>query len=687
MRQQKLILFCTLISFFSLCWSCEDRFTPLKIARTILKPEKNGFKISLFGNPDKYIPHSMYSVMIDSEYVNFNSFVISSQRWCDNDDEDECGDPMSPDRAGSLQVMTIPDIDISFHPECINTLVVSSPIEENKRPKVEFVWVAPKSGSGCVYLRAIMSHSNQPGVQTELLKELCEMIDSIVPPPIEEEKCCACDEAVYEMKFEGLWSSDTHPKDYPTSLWLVHFSDIMGASHDKNYSLFTEGQWATDGVRQLAEWGSTGILESELRQQKKHLRSLIKAPGLWYPRVNTNTTTKFRVDRKHHFMSMASMIGPSPDWFVGVNGYNLCEKNCKWAKQRTIDLYAYDAGTDSGRTYMSHNQETLPHERLYRITSMYPDDPRSPFFDEQGREIPPLARLHLNRINLIPKSCSDKIITELVNELIVNENAQDILRPECTVSKYSEWSECNVSCGKGLRSKSRHYLNETAAKITSCDRQLVAKEMCLSSVPICPGETEQEDDSLLMDDSKCNTTDWTPMSECSVSCGIGFMMRTRQFLDHSSYKKCRHISLVMKKKCMMPACTKTAEETNIISECPVTEWSTWSPCNVNCGQGISVRSRLLLVSGENFTNCLESVVLEETKPCIGIRPTCEITSSLAKEICSMDKNEGACNLETVRYYYDRNSRNCLPFKYRGCRGNENNFKNAKECRNVCKNVF
>lgn len=61
-----------------------------------------------------------------------------------------------------------------------------------------------------------------------------------------------------------------------------------------------------------------------------------------------------------------------------------------------------------------------------------------------------------------------------------------VILAECVVSKYSEWSECNVSCGKGLRSRTRKYLNETAAKLAGCDRQLVSKEMCLSSVPICP---------------------------------------------------------------------------------------------------------------------------------------------------------------------------------------------------------
>ena len=49
------------------------------------------------------------------------------------------------------------------------------------------------------------------------------------------EPCCACEEAKYEVTFEGLWSEKTHPRQFPSSKWLLHFSDIIGASHSADY--------------------------------------------------------------------------------------------------------------------------------------------------------------------------------------------------------------------------------------------------------------------------------------------------------------------------------------------------------------------------------------------------------------------------------------------------------------------
>lgn len=42
-------------------------------------------------------------------------------------------------------------------------------------------------------------------------------------------ECCACDEAKYEVTFEGLWSRHTHPKDFPADSWVTRFRYIHWA--------------------------------------------------------------------------------------------------------------------------------------------------------------------------------------------------------------------------------------------------------------------------------------------------------------------------------------------------------------------------------------------------------------------------------------------------------------------------
>jgi len=49
------------LALLSVGRACEDdKFTPLGTAKTSVKWTRDGFKLSIFGNPDKYIPHSMY---------------------------------------------------------------------------------------------------------------------------------------------------------------------------------------------------------------------------------------------------------------------------------------------------------------------------------------------------------------------------------------------------------------------------------------------------------------------------------------------------------------------------------------------------------------------------------------------------------------------------------------------------
>lgn len=62
-------------------------------------------------------------------------------------------------------------------------------------------------------------------------------------------------------------------------------------------------------------------------------------------------SAEFSVDRTRHLMSFLTMLGPSPDWNVGLSGEDLCTKECGWVQRLETDLIPWDAGTDNGVTY------------------------------------------------------------------------------------------------------------------------------------------------------------------------------------------------------------------------------------------------------------------------------------------------------------------------------------------------
>lgn len=69
----------------------------------------------------------------------------------------------------------------------------------------------------------------------------------------------------------------------------------------------------------------------------------------------------------------------------------------------------------------------------------------------------------------------------------VEEDSEEV-EPGCETDAWSIWTQCSVTCGKGISMRVRNYTMPDKAAMLGCDRQLVQKEMCSSNVPTCDGE-------------------------------------------------------------------------------------------------------------------------------------------------------------------------------------------------------
>ena len=139
---------------------------------------------------------------------------------------------------------------------------------------------------------------------------------------------------------------------------------MTGRSHDSSYTLFRISQSSSEGFKEFTETGRSDTLDAQ-SQGEGGIFDEFNAPPV--TAGEGKTEAEFFVDSNHsrvkfdnffphsisfhfivnivlifHFMymqvSLASRIVPSPDWFVGLDSFNLCIDG-QWVDSVAIKVY------------------------------------------------------------------------------------------------------------------------------------------------------------------------------------------------------------------------------------------------------------------------------------------------------------------------------------------------------------
>ena len=211
----------------------------------------------------------------------------------------------------------------------------------------------------CFVLAVVAASCSESPTQPSGFPEQSGPSPAPAPPSVPPQP--AAPQAVrYSVVFQSTWSAATHPTDFPDA---AHYSGLIGGTHNQSITFWREGGSATDGIRQMAERGSKSPLDQEVMNaiaavQAQHVLSgpaLGVSPG--------STSMEFDISQSFPLVTLVTMVAPSPDWFVGVTGLELF-RNGQWVDQVRVELSAHDAGTDSGRSYRSADQESIPRQPI-----------------------------------------------------------------------------------------------------------------------------------------------------------------------------------------------------------------------------------------------------------------------------------------------------------------------------------
>lgn len=294
----------------------------------------------------------------------------------------------------------------------------------------------------------------------------------LMPVPTDVPLCTASETAQYTLTFTGKWTQAAFPKQYPIYRPPAQWSNLIGVTHSSDYHMWRSNEFASNGVREFAEKGEAWTIMKEVETAGERIQSvygILSAPAV--VGGSGQMSTEFEVFARHSYLSFIVRIVPSPDWFVGADSVDLCDGD-HWKEKVALELFPYDAGTDSGFTFSSPNFETIPQDRITQITSSFPSHPANSFFYPRLKHLPPIAKVTLtktkktNQIISLPQEPTQSNLLPTGNEI---EDKLINTPLDCEVSAWSPWGLCKGKCGdSGVHHRTRYIIMHPANNGAAC---------------------------------------------------------------------------------------------------------------------------------------------------------------------------------------------------------------------------
>ncbi len=169
--------------------------------------------------------------------------------------------------------------------------------------------------------------------------------------------------AIYDISVTTIWNSTDHTS-VPGS---AHWSNLIGATHSTADEFVSLGTNATLGIKDVAERGDNTEITNEINAAISSGDADQLLQDGFSPFAGNNSMAGYMnitVSESFPLITLVSMVAPSPDWFIAVNSLSLRSGNPAvnngWKDTFTMDVFAYDAGTDDGTDYTSGDSPNAP---------------------------------------------------------------------------------------------------------------------------------------------------------------------------------------------------------------------------------------------------------------------------------------------------------------------------------------